>query len=217
MTEIASWRACRGAILLAALLSASRLFSQSPVSRSPAAQDRDPAIDGAWGQSDPSHLGSDANVTNGRLAVSVDVLRHPLSEKARRAFQRALETFNAGHDEAAREQLVDTLGKYPDSAPYVHSVLGVIYVRMSRFEDAVTAFEQAVSFLPHDATTHYNLGLSLACARDYARAEQETRKALELDPKSAPAQALWHILQDHRPEILNSRSESPSGDRGSGN
>jgi tetratricopeptide (TPR) repeat protein len=94
--------------------------------------------------------------------------------------------------------LKETLEKYPESALYVQSLLGVEYVKTERFQDAVGSFEQAVSLLPHDAMTHYNFGLSLACAGDYTRAEQETRRALELDPKIEDAHMLMSVLEQRK-------------------
>src|SRR5215470_5836222 len=90
--------------------------------------------------------------------VSADVLRHPISEKARGMLQAALETMNSGNHEAAIDQLLDTLAKYPESAAYAHSLLGVEYLRTDRFIDAVESFEKAVLLLPHDAINRYNLG-----------------------------------------------------------
>lgn len=132
--------------------------------------------------------------SNGPDAISVDLLRHPMSEKARRRLRKALDAMNAGDLDAARGELLELLTKYPDSAIYAQSVLGVIYVRTNRFEEAVNSFAVAASLLPHDAMTHYNFALSLACAMDYERAELEVRRSLELDPKNASAQTLLGVL-----------------------
>ena len=107
---------------------------------------------------------------------------------------------NAGNHAVRHSQLLrETLTKHPDSAAYVHSFLGVEYVKTEQFNDAVNSFdEQATSLLPHDAMTHYNFGLSLACAGDYDRAEQETRRALELDPKIETAQTLLSVLEQRK-------------------
>ena len=104
----------------------------------------------------------------------------------------------SGDHEMAIGQLLETLAKYPDSAPYVHNLLGVEYVKTDRFQAAVSSFEQAVMLLPHDAMTHYNFGLSLVCAGDYDRAEQEVRRALALDPKNAKMQARLDALRHKR-------------------
>lgn len=128
--------------------------------------------------------------------VSADILRHPLSEKVRKMLRRALEAMNSGKHEEAVGRLQETLAKYPNSAPYVHSILGVEYVMTNKFADAVNSFEVAVESFPHDPTTHYNLGVSLACLGRYDRAAQEARRALELDPKIASAHELLAVLHE---------------------
>ena len=121
--------------------------------------------------------------------VSVDLLRHPITAKVRKLLLSAMDKMDAGDHEAALAQLRETLTKYPDSAPYVHNLLGVEYVKTDRFEAAISSFEQAVLLLPHDAMTHYNFGLALICSGDYDRAAQEVQRALELDPRNAQMQA----------------------------
>src|SRR5262249_42614695 len=69
--------------------------------------------------------------------VSADLLRHPISKKARQMLQTALQTMNSGDHPAAIAQLLDTLAKYPDSAAFAYSLLGVEYVRTDRYTDAV--------------------------------------------------------------------------------
>jgi Flp pilus assembly protein TadD len=130
--------------------------------------------------------------------VSADFLRHPVNAKVRKLLRRALDAMNSGKHEEAIGQLKETLSKYPDSAPYVHSFLGVEYVKTQRFPEAVNSFEQAAAVFPHDAMTHYNFGLSLACAGDFDRAETETRRALELDPKIDSARELLSLLMSRK-------------------
>jgi Tfp pilus assembly protein PilF len=204
MTHTASCQACRAAALIVgALLTATLVTAQT----------------GADHDAPP---GAQATASNGQSAISVDVLRHPIPENARRMLQRALDAMNSGNDEAARQRLLETLAKYPDSAVYAQSFLGVIYVRASHFMDAVNSFEQAAALLPHDAMTHYNFGLSLACAGDYERAEHEVRRALELDPKNISAQTLLSVLQRRdqptaeRREPAHSVPETEISSRGKG-
>jgi Flp pilus assembly protein TadD len=121
--------------------------------------------------------------------VSTDLLRHPIPGKVRRMLLSAIENMESGRHETAIEQLRETLAKYPDSAAYVHNLLGVEYTKTDRLDAAVHSFEQAVLLLPHDAMTHYNFGLSLVCAGDYGRATEEVRRALELDPANSQIQA----------------------------
>jgi Flp pilus assembly protein TadD len=133
--------------------------------------------------------------------VSVDLLRHPISAKVRPLLLQAIEKMESGDHEAAIEQLQKTLEKYPDSAPYVHNLLGVEYVKTDRFETAIRSFEQAVLLLPHDAMTHYNFGLALVCAGDFERATQEVQRALELDPKNPRMQARLNALLERKHSV----------------
>ena len=133
-----------------------------------------------------------------QMTISADLLHHPISEKARRTLRRALETMKSGDHEAAIEQLHGALAKYPGSAAYTHSLLGVEYLKTGRCADAVSSFEQAVMLLPHDAVNRYNLGLSLVCAGEYERGEQELRRALELNPRNAPGETLLNALLERK-------------------
>jgi Tfp pilus assembly protein PilF len=108
---------------------------------------------------------------------------------------KAFEKMESGDHQAAIEQLRETLAQHPDSAPYVHNLLGVEYVKTDRYQAAVDSFEHAVALLPRDPMTHYNFGLTLVCAGDYDRAEQEVRRALELDPTSARMREVLATLE----------------------
>jgi Tfp pilus assembly protein PilF len=125
-----------------------------------------------------------------------------MTAKVRQRLRKAMERMDSGDHETAIRLLLETLTKYSDSAPYVQSLLGVEYVKTDRFKAAVTSFEQAVWFLPHEAMAHYNFGLALVCAGDYDRAEQQFRRALELDPKNPRMQArLSAVLERKRSGI----------------
>jgi len=135
---------------------------------------------------------------NGPATVSVDVLRHPISAKVRHLLLGAMDKMESGDHQAAIAQLRETLTKYPDSAPYVHNLLGIEYVKTDQFNAAVSSFEQAVLLLPHDAMTHYNFGLALICSGDYDRAAQEVQRALALDPGNAQMQARLDTIKPAR-------------------
>jgi Flp pilus assembly protein TadD len=130
--------------------------------------------------------------------VSVDSLRHPLSKKARGMLQNARLAMDSGDHHAAIEQLTLTLAKYPDSATYVHSLLGVEYMRIERYQDAMNSFEQAALLLPHDAVIRYDLGLSLVCNGALDRGELEVQRAIQLDPTNSRMQSLYFLLQERK-------------------
>lgn len=136
--------------------------------------------------------------SNSRNVVSVDSLQHPIAPKVARLLGAAMEKMDSGDHQAAIAQLLETLTKYPASAAYVQSLLGVEYVRTSQFDDAIASFEQAVRLLPHDAMNHYNFGHALLCAGQYDRAEQEVERALALDPGNAQMQARLNEILEHR-------------------
>lgn len=102
---------------------------------------------------------------------------------------------NAGEHENAIRQLLAVLAKYPESAAYVFSLLGVEYLRTDRFTDALDSFEQAVALLPHDAMNRYNLAVSLLCNHDVERGEQEARRARELAPTNPAMRELVDAIE----------------------
>ena len=143
---------------------------------------------------------SSVRSTSPRSAVvSVDILRHPISSKVLQRLRAAMKKIDAGDHEAAIPHLLETLKKFPDSAPYAYNLLGVAYVKTDQFKAAVSSFEQAVLLLPHDPTTHYNYGLALLCAGDHDRATQEVQRALQLDPRNRAMQARLNSMLEHNP------------------
>ena len=127
-------------------------------------------------------------------AVSADILRHPIGEKVRRMLRLAMDRRNRGDHEAAIKHLLEILSQHPESAAYVHSLLGVEYMKTGRFQNAVDSLEHAVALLPHDAINRHNLAVSLLCNRDVARGEREARRALQLDPGNAAIRELVDAL-----------------------
>jgi Flp pilus assembly protein TadD len=138
---------------------------------------------------------SRAHVPSGPATVSADVLRHPLSSKARRRLVKALHLSELGEHPAAIKELRETLVKEPSSAPYAQSLLGVEYVESQQFAEARISFEEAVRLMPHESINHSNLGFSLAVAGDFNSAEQEARTAIQLDPANSRAQTLLDLIR----------------------
>ncbi len=141
---------------------------------------------------------SRAHVPPGAPTVSADVLRHPLSSKARRRLEKALRLSELGKHLAAIQELRETLVKEPSSAPYAHSLLGVEYVENQQFAEARTSFEEAVRLMPHESVNHSNLGFSLAVAGDWNSAEQEARTAIQLDPSNSRAKTLLDLTRGRK-------------------
>lgn len=117
---------------------------------------------------------------------------------------------NAGEHENAIRQLLSVLAKYPESAAYVFSLIGVEYLRTARFTDALDSFEQAVALLPHDAMNRYNLAVSLLCNHDVERGEQEARRAVEIAPTNPRMRELVDAIEKDKSAVA-ARSPSSAG------
>jgi tetratricopeptide (TPR) repeat protein len=126
--------------------------------------------------------------------VSVDVLRHPLTGKARRVLGTALRYVLKGDHARAISALREGMAKIPSVAPYAHAMLGVEYLRAGRATEAVPELTEAATSFPHDAVVHSNFAVSLCVVGQYDRAEHEARLALYLDPALRPPQELMRMI-----------------------
>lgn len=134
------------------------------------------------------------HVPAGPATVSADVLRHPLSSKARRRLEKSLHLAELGEHPAAIKELRETLAKEPSAAPYAQNLLGIEYVENRQYAEARSSFEEAVRLMPHESVNHANLGFSLAVTGDLNSAEQEARKAIQLDSSNSRAKTLLDAL-----------------------
>ena len=137
-------------------------------------------------------------VESGPATVSTDMLRHPLSSKARRLFEKAMHFAELGNHHAAIAGLRDALAKYPSDAPYAQNLLGLEYIEVQQYTDAKASFTEAARLMPHESSNHSNLGLSLAIVGEWDSAEQEERKALQLDKSNDKAKLIFEALLMHK-------------------
>ncbi len=131
---------------------------------------------------------------SGPSTISTDMLRHPLSSKARRLFEKAMHFAELGNHHAAITGLRDALAKCPADAPYAHNLLGLEYIEVQQYTEAKTSFAEAARLMPHESSNHSNLGLSLAIIGDWDSAEREERKALQLDQSNDKAKLILEAL-----------------------
>jgi tetratricopeptide (TPR) repeat protein len=132
--------------------------------------------------------------TPGAPTVSTDVLRHPLSSKARRLFEKAMHLAELGNHHGAIDGLRDALVKCPADAPYADNLLGLEYMEVQQYTEAKDSFAEAARLMPRESSNHSNLGLSLAIVGEWDTAEQEERKALQLDKSNSKAQLILEAL-----------------------
>jgi Tfp pilus assembly protein PilF len=130
----------------------------------------------------------------GAQTISAELLAYPVPPRASYMMQQALQMSGNGDHTGAIVELKKTLEKFPNTGAYVHSLLGVEYLKTDQIPEAVNALEQAVLLLPHDASNHANLGLAFVCNKQYARAEPELQRALDLDPHNTVAKRLLAAL-----------------------
>lgn len=126
--------------------------------------------------------------------ISADLVRQPLSSRAKQILVKAQHAGDAGDHLRAIEFLETAHAKYPESDAWTQSMLGVEYLKTRQFASALSALEQAVLLLPRDPVDRYNLGFALAETGQYERAEMEIRCALVLNHGEAKTRQLLDIV-----------------------
>jgi Flp pilus assembly protein TadD len=134
-------------------------------------------------------------VITGPLTVSADLLRYPLSSKARHELEQATHQIDLGNHQAAIEDLQKTMVKYPRSVPYAYNLLGREYIESRQYVKAQESFAEAARLMPHESAPHSNLGLAFLILGQWERAEKELRKALQLDRANAKAKQILEMLK----------------------
>jgi tetratricopeptide (TPR) repeat protein len=112
--------------------------------------------------------------------VSVEQLQHPVSRKGEKLLRRAHNFSAMGDHGKAIAELRLALGER-SAIPYAHSLLGSEYLKINQVPAAIEALEEAVKLLPRNPVNHSNLGFALFLLGYADRAEQEVRRALDLD------------------------------------
>ena len=151
-----------------------------------------PAPFGVLADSAPAVPVHQPRVTVG--TVSADMLRNPLSPKARRALEKAMHHSELGDHAAAIQRLHEALARYPQAAPYTLTLLGAELVETRSYGDARNAFELVARAMPHESAAHSNYGLSLALAGNADAAEKELRQAVALDRENGKAKRILEAV-----------------------
>jgi DNA-binding winged helix-turn-helix (wHTH) protein/Tfp pilus assembly protein PilF len=105
----------------------------------------------------------------------------------------------------------------PDYAT-AHHWYGEFLSAAGRFEESVASLSRALALDPLSPAVGADLGATFYYARDYARAEEELRKALEVDPGFVRAHLILGAVQEQKGEhadalaSLRRASELSSGD-----
>jgi tetratricopeptide (TPR) repeat protein len=131
-------------------------------------------------------LPSSTNKVGPPGTVSVRQLRNPLSAKSARMFAEAQKASEKGDYRRAIEILRGALND-PSAAPYARMNIGVDLMRVGRTEDAVPELQDAVHLMPDDSAARTNLAYALLLTKRWDVAEEEARRAIELDKNSCRA------------------------------
>jgi Flp pilus assembly protein TadD len=86
----------------------------------------------------------------------------------------------------AEERLKTIVHHDPDTA-LAWLLLGIVYYDQEKLDHALAALAQAVLLAPKDARAHHYLGVTIGRKGWYSGAEEEMRKAIELQPGYAEA------------------------------
>ena len=124
--------------------------------------------------------------------VSVEQLQHPLSRKGERLIRQGAEFLAMGDHEKAIAEFQLAL-KERSAIPYAHSLLGSEYLKINRSgRDRVAGAGRQTSAA--DAVNHANLGYACSCWATPERAEQEVRRALDLDRNNAKTRLVLGLI-----------------------
>ncbi len=144
----------------------------------------------------PAQLGlAEALLSERKTAEAVDVLRDYLLEAPddRHArFERAvaLQDLNRSDESLVELDHLDQLDKLDQGASLgadPPTLRGSIYMQQKKWSDAQAAFEKALAASPADAQLHLWMGQTKMELHDYAGAEKELRRSLELAPDRSDA------------------------------
>lgn len=102
---------------------------------------------------------------------------------------RAREYFQAGRDREALDELGRVLQVNPDNAE-AHLLRGRVFERTGEYDRAIEALKAATFWDPKSVPGYVLLGRIYAFRNDCPNAQASVRKALQLDPSAADAQAL---------------------------
>ncbi|HSW48584.1 MAG TPA: tetratricopeptide repeat protein [Bryobacteraceae bacterium] len=91
----------------------------------------------------------------------------------------------AGRPDRAIEKLKRAVAIQPSAYP--HALMGMIYGKQKRYTEALAALETAEKLDPRENMTHFYRGNIYAATGDAARAAQEYRRAIELNPDNEAA------------------------------
>jgi tetratricopeptide (TPR) repeat protein len=143
-------------------------------------------------ESAPAQLGlAETLLSERKTAEAVDLfrdylLKSPDDRHARFERAAALQDLNRSDESLAELDQLDRLAAASPSAESL-TLRGSIYLQQKKWSDAAADFDKALAASPADAQLHLWMGHTKMELHDYAAAEKELRRALELAPANFDA------------------------------
>lgn len=122
-----------------------------------------------------------------------DVASPKQTQRISRLWEYFETSYKRGNWDAAERSLLQIL-KYDHKNTAAYNQLGMLYVRMERFDDAIACFDIASSLAPSVASL-YNLGLVHFQTGNYEEAASALQKVVDLEPTSKRMLVFARILQ----------------------
>ena len=113
-------------------------------------------------------------------AATTDARMAAIPPKAVARYESGLALFSAGK----LEEAISEFRKAVESFPAFHQAyleLGKIYLKLSRFDDSVTALQSALTYEPNNYEIRLHLGMALLNQKKFSPAEEQLVAAADLD------------------------------------
>src|SRR5688572_24672725 len=108
------------------------------------------------------------------------------TDSAQRHFLRGVERHKVSDWNGAREAYESALGLAPKRVD-VLSNLGLVLVRLSKFDEAIKRFEAALAIEPNQVAVRLNLGIACFHSGRFEAAVAELQRVLQLQPEHSAA------------------------------
>jgi len=145
--------------------------------------------------------------------VSIGQLMHKVPSKALKEAQLAEKAWKKGDMQTCMDHLQKAVAIDPDYLQ-AQKDLGLVYSRLNRLPDMISAFEQVIKVDPHSADAYSYIAAANIDLGQYADAETAARRSLDLDPAADRTRFLLGVAlvaEDKDPgEALKYLKESSS-------
>jgi tetratricopeptide (TPR) repeat protein len=145
---------------------------------------------------------------SGALTISVTTAAAPAA--ARKAYDKAMESFGKEKWAAAESELETAVKIYPKFAIAWYQ-LGLVHQKRNASSDAVEAWKEALKQDPKYIKPYESLAAMADQREDWTAAEQYSREWLQLDPSDFPAAYLINAIANARLNRMEAAERAAQG------